>query len=57
MPLISYKQMLDWIDGRNSSTIRSLNWNAGTFTFATTVGAGRQRPPDDAAHPGPDRAP
>ena len=40
VPVISYKQMLDWIDGRNNSTIRSLNWSAGTLTFMTTVGAG-----------------
>jgi len=40
VPIISYKQLLDWTDGRNSSTIRSMNWNAGTFTFTTTVGAG-----------------
>ncbi len=39
-PSISYKQMLDWIDGRNNSTIRGLSWNAGTLTFVTTVGAG-----------------
>ena len=40
VPLISYKQMLDWVDGRNGSTIRGLSWSAGTFTFVTTVGAG-----------------
>jgi hypothetical protein len=40
VPLISYKQMLDWVDGRSSSTIRSMSWNAGTFSFATTVGGG-----------------
>jgi fibronectin type 3 domain-containing protein len=40
VPLISYKQLLDWTDGRNASTIRALNWNSGTFTFSTTVGAG-----------------
>ena len=40
VPLISYKQLLHWVDGRNSSTIRGLNWNSGTFTFVTTVGAG-----------------
>ena len=27
-PVISYKQLLDWIDGRNNSTIRGLNWSA-----------------------------
>jgi hypothetical protein len=40
VPLVSWRQMLDWTDGRNSSTIRSMSWNAGTFTFVTTVGAG-----------------
>ena len=40
MPVVSYKQMLDWTDGRNNSTIRGLSWSAGTFTFVTTVGAG-----------------
>ena len=40
MPVISYKQLLDWIDGRDNSTIRGLNWNAGTLTFTTTVAAG-----------------
>jgi fibronectin type 3 domain-containing protein len=40
VPIISYKQLLTWVDGRNSSTIRGLNWNAGTLTFVTTVGAG-----------------
>ena len=39
-PVISYKQLLTWTDGRNASTIRGLSWNAGTFTFVTTVGAG-----------------
>jgi chitodextrinase len=40
VPLISYKQMLDWVDGRNASTIRSISWSAGTFSFATIIGAG-----------------
>jgi hypothetical protein len=40
VPVISYRQLLEWTDGRNASTITSLSWNAGTFTFTTTVGAG-----------------
>jgi hypothetical protein len=40
VPVISYKQMLDWTDGRNASTIRGLAWSSGTLTFVTTVGAG-----------------
>jgi hypothetical protein len=40
VPIVSYKQLLDWTDGRNESTIRALDWNAGTLTFTTTVGVG-----------------
>jgi hypothetical protein len=40
VPLISYKQMLDWLDGRTASTIRSMSWDSGTFSFTTTIGAG-----------------
>jgi len=40
VPVISYKQLLTWTDGRNASTIRGMSWSAGTFTFTTTVGAG-----------------
>jgi hypothetical protein len=40
VPVISYKQLLDWVDGRNASTIRSMDWDAGVFTFATTIGTG-----------------
>jgi hypothetical protein len=38
VPLISYKQLLTWVDGRNSSTIRGLSWSAGKLDFTTTVG-------------------
>jgi hypothetical protein len=40
VPVISYKQMLDWTDGRNGSTIRGMSWDAGVFTFTTTIGPG-----------------
>jgi hypothetical protein len=40
VPVISFRQLLTWTDGRHDSTIGALAWNAGTFTFATTVGAG-----------------
>jgi hypothetical protein len=40
VPVISYKQLREWVDGRNASTIRSMDWNAGTFDFTITVGAG-----------------
>jgi fibronectin type 3 domain-containing protein len=38
--IISYKQLLDWTDGRNASTIRGLSWSSGHFTFSTTVASG-----------------
>jgi hypothetical protein len=40
VPLISYKQMVDWVEGRNASTIRGLSWSGGRLTFVTTIGAG-----------------
>jgi hypothetical protein len=40
VPVISYAQLLEWVDGRDQSTIRGVAWNAGTLTFTTTVGAG-----------------
>jgi hypothetical protein len=40
VPVISYKQLLDWTDGRNNSAIRGLTWSAGKLTFVTTIGAG-----------------
>ena len=40
VPVISYKQLLDWVDGRNSSTIRNVSWSNGALTFSTSVGAG-----------------
>ena len=40
VPVISYKQLLDWTEGRNNSTISGLSWNAGTFTFTTAAAAG-----------------
>ena len=40
MPVISYKQLLDWVDGRNNSTIRGLSWNAGTSPSPPPSAAG-----------------
>ena len=56
VPIISYKQLLDWTDGRNASTIRGLSWNAGTLTFVTTVGSGATGSADDAPDPRLQRA-
>jgi spore germination protein GerM len=40
VPIVSGKQMLDWIDGRNGSTYSSINWNANTLSFTVGVGTG-----------------
>ena len=33
VPIVSGKQMLDWIDGRNGSSYGSITWNANTLSF------------------------
>ena len=40
VPVVSYRQLLGWVDGRNGSTIRGLSRSGGTLTFVLTVGAG-----------------
>ena len=40
VPIVSGKQMLDWIDGRNGSTYGSINWNSNTLSFTVGVGTG-----------------
>ncbi len=41
IPVVSSKQMLDWIDGRNGSSFGNLSWNSNalSFTLATVTGA------------------
>jgi hypothetical protein len=33
VPLVSTKQMLEWMDGRARSEIRDLSWSGGTLSF------------------------
>jgi hypothetical protein len=40
VPVVSYKQMLDWVDGRNASSIRGLEWSSDTLSFEVSVGTG-----------------
>jgi concanavalin A-like lectin/glucanase superfamily protein/Big-like domain-containing protein len=40
VPVISAKQALAWVDGRNNSTFRDFSWNGTTLGFRITVGAG-----------------
>ena len=34
------QQLLEWVDGRNNSSIGSMAWSNGTLTFTATVAAG-----------------
>ena len=37
MPLITYRQLLDWVDARAESHIAELSWSDGAVDFTTTV--------------------
>ena len=51
VPIVSAKQMLDWLDGRNSSSFGSFSWSGNTLGFTHLGWYGRPRPPG----PSPDR--
>jgi Domain of unknown function (DUF4082)/Bacterial Ig-like domain/Bacterial Ig domain len=38
VPVISSRQLLTWLDGRNSSSFGSLTWNGSTLGFAISAG-------------------
>jgi len=40
VPVISAKQMLTWLDGRNASSFGAMNWNGHVLNFTVTPGAG-----------------
>ncbi len=42
VPVVSAKQMLEWLDGRNGSSFSSLSWNSAqsTLSFTITQGTG-----------------
>jgi WD40 repeat protein len=40
VPIVSSKQMLDWLDGRNSSSFGAMAWNGNALTFTVTPGTG-----------------
>ena len=40
VPVVSAKQMLTWLDGRNASTFQDLTWNGTNLNFTISVGAG-----------------
>ena len=40
VPVVSARQMLHWLDGRNASSFASLTWGANTLTFDVVKDAG-----------------
>ncbi|HKA03319.1 MAG TPA: hypothetical protein VKD67_03290, partial [Acidimicrobiales bacterium] len=40
VPIVSARQMLTWLDGRNASSFGSLTWDGGTLGFTVNVGIG-----------------
>jgi hypothetical protein len=40
IPVVTARQMLNWVDGRNQSAFRNVAFNNNTLTFSIDVGAG-----------------
>ena len=40
VPVVTAKQMLDWVDARNASSFQNLAWNNGQLSFTVAPGAG-----------------
>jgi hypothetical protein len=40
VPVVSGRQMLTWLDGRNGSSFNSIGWSGNTLSFRVAVGAG-----------------
>ncbi len=40
VPVVTAKQMLDWLDGRNASTFGAMTWSNNTLNFSITPGTG-----------------
>ncbi|HEY6507078.1 MAG TPA: N,N-dimethylformamidase beta subunit family domain-containing protein, partial [Vicinamibacterales bacterium] len=40
IPVVSARQMLEWLDGRNASTFGSLAWSGSDLSFTIEVGGG-----------------
>ncbi len=40
VPVVSGRQMLVWLDGRNASTYSALDWTGSTLSFTVSVGVG-----------------
>ena len=40
VPVVSAKQMLTWLDGRNGSSFQAVTWSDGVLTFSIALAAG-----------------
>jgi hypothetical protein len=40
IPIITARQLLTWVDGRNGSSFQAIGWNGTTLTFSVAVGTG-----------------
>jgi hypothetical protein len=40
VPIVSARQLLTWLDGRNSSSFGSIGWAGNTLSFSIAVGSG-----------------
>jgi hypothetical protein len=40
VPVVSAKQLLTWLDGRNASSFQNVGYSAGTLTFSVSPGSG-----------------
>ena len=38
VPVISARQLLDWVDARNASSFQAMTWAGGTLTFSIAIG-------------------
>jgi len=40
VPLVTARQLLTWLDGRNASAFKSIGWSGSTLSFTVEVGTG-----------------
>ena len=47
VPIVTSRQMLNWLDFRNDSKFESLSWNGNSLSFSVTPGAGADEVPSE----------
>ena len=47
VPIVTSRQMLNWLDFRNGSKFESLAWNGNALSFTVTPGAGADKVPSE----------